>query len=126
MDITLGQRLTGQHTVTDDDTAIVVGSGDVPVLATPRLIALLEAKTAELAGSDDSHTTVGVHVDVTHLRPSAVGTEVTCTAELVEIDGRNLVYGVTATQLQDGREVVAGEGRITRIVIDRERFLQSL
>ena len=126
MDVTLGRQLQHTHTVDDQDTAVAVGSGDVPVLATPRMIAWLEAVTAELSDADEFYTSVGVRIDIEHLRPSPVGTTVTCSAEVIEIDGRNVVYGVRATQDHNGREVVAGEGRITRVSVDRKRFLEAL
>lgn len=126
MDIAIGQSLTIKRTVTDADTASALGSGDVPVLATPRLLAWLEAATAQLCGSDEEHTSVGTRVDLDHYRASKVGTEVTCTAELVEVDGRNVVFAVTATQQVDGQHLVAGAGHITRSVVDRERFLRRL
>ena len=61
------------HTVTSDDTAIALGSGDVPVLATPRAVALVEeaACTALIGHLDPDHTTVGVHIELDHLLPTA-------------------------------------------------------
>jgi len=106
--------------VTDSDTASAVGSGEVHVLATPRVVALAEAATvAALAGALDAGTTsVGTRVELDHLEPSPVGAEVEATAELVDVSSRRLTFSVRVTQ--DGREVASG--RITRAVVDRSRF----
>lgn len=106
--------------MTDHDTASAIGSGEVHVLATPRVLALAEAATvAALAGAlDAASTTVGRRVELDHLAPSPVGAEVTATAELSEVAGRRLTFNVRVTQ--DGREVA--RARIVRAVVDRARF----
>ena len=106
--------------VTDSDTAQAVGSGEVRVLATPRVVALAEAATvAAVAGVLEAGTTsVGTRVELDHLAPSPVGADVAATAELVEVSGRRLTFTVRVKQ--DGREVA--RGRITRAVVDRARF----
>ena len=90
------------------------------MLATPRVVALVEAATvAALAGAlDPDRTSVGARVELDHLAPSPVGAEVEATAELVEVAGRRLTFSVRVTQ--DGREVA--RGRIIRAVVDRGRF----
>ncbi|HEY8479428.1 MAG TPA: hotdog domain-containing protein [Spirillospora sp.] len=110
--------------VGDEDTAVRVGSGDVPVLATPRLLALAEAATVEaLRGHlGPGETSVGSRVELRHLAPSAVGVQVTVEAGLDEVDGPRLVFGVVA---RDERGVVVGRGRVERVVVDRERFLRQ-
>ncbi len=118
----LAPGLVGNRTlrVTEGDTAAAVGSGDVAVLATPRVVALAEAASvAALAGAlDAGRTSVGTRVELDHLAPSPVGAEVTATAELVEVSGRRLTFDVRVTQ--DGREVA--RGRLLRAVVDRARF----
>jgi len=114
------------HTVTVDDTAIALGSGDVPVLATPRLIAWMEAATvdavAALIGPKD--TTVGTAVRITHLRATPVGGTIECTVIPREIrEGRAYAFAVRATD--EAGETLA-EGEIERAVVDRERFLTRL
>ncbi|WP_346042574.1 thioesterase family protein [Actinomadura chokoriensis] len=108
----------------DADTAVAAGSGDVPVLATPRLLALAEAATVEALGDrlGDGRTSVGTRVELEHRAASPVGARVTVEAELEEVDGRRLVFGVRAV---DARGVV-GIGRIERAVVERERFLARL
>lgn len=111
------------HLVGEDDTAAAMGSGDVPVLATPRLLALAEAATvAAVAGTVSSErTTVGTRVELEHLVASPVGARVSVRAELVGVDGRLLRFEIIAEH-PDGR--VVAHGRITRVVVDRIRFLR--
>lgn len=113
---------TMQHTVTDADTAIALGSGDVPVLATPRLIAWLEAET--VAGADpllaSGQTTVGTEIKIRHVRASAVGGEVSVRCEAPERVGRGLRFVVRA--FDDAQRLLA-EGEIERVIVDRDRFL---
>lgn len=111
-----------EHTVTDADTAVVLGSGDMPVLATPRLINWLEraAFAAAQRKIDAGQTTVGVLVRVEHLKGCPVGTVVTCTCSKAISDGRRLIFHVTATD-DVGDEVAVGE--IQRRVVDPERFM---
>jgi predicted thioesterase len=101
--------------------ASAVGSGSLDVLATPSLIALIEqAACGALDGHlPDSHTTVGVRIDVRHLAPTPPGLEVRARAELVELDGRKLVFRVEAF---DVRERIA-EGLHERALVDPERLL---
>ena len=106
--------------VTDRDTALAVGSGEVRVLATPRVVALVEAASVDaLAGALDKETTsVGTRVELDHLAPSPVGATVTARAELVEVAGRRLTFDVTL--IQDG--AVVARGRLTRTLVPRARF----
>jgi predicted thioesterase len=108
------------------DTAEAVGSGDLPILGTPTLIAWLEAASVEVCGSTDQETTVGTRVGVDHNRATRVGQKVTCTAEVAEIDGRLVTFKVRATQSVDGQEVIVGRGVVTRVIVDRERFMSKL
>lgn len=107
--------------VTDEDTAHAVGSGSLPVLGTPRLLAWCEAVTcAALAGSlASSDTSVGTRVSLEHLAASTVGACLEVDAEVVHVDGRLVRFAVTARQ--DGKLV--GNGEITRVVVGAERFM---
>jgi predicted thioesterase len=109
--------------VGEADTAISQHSGDVPVLATPRLIALCEeASLQAIAGQvPEGHTTVGMRVQLDHLAPTAVGHEVTADARLDKIEGRRLTFSVSAS---DERGLVAA-GKVTRVVVDVEKFLDK-
>ncbi|MET8091151.1 hotdog domain-containing protein [Micromonospora sp. NPDC005220] len=109
-------------TVTDADTAQAVGSGDVPVLGTPRVLALAEAATvaATATGMPPGSTTVGTRVELEHLAPTVVGRTVRAQALLATVDGRRLSFEVTVS---DGDQTVA-RGRVDRILVDRERFVE--
>jgi predicted thioesterase len=110
-------------TVADEDTAIIARSGDVPVLATPRIIALCEeAAVAAVDGHlEAGETTVSMRVQLDHLAPSPVGSVVTATAKLEKVEGRRLKFSVSVA---DARGLVAA-GKITRVVVERERFMDK-
>lgn len=123
-----GLHAVVEHTVTGDDTAEVLGSGDVPVLGTPRLLALAEAATlAAIAGQlPAGQTTVGTRVELDHLAATPVGGQVRVRAELAVVTGtagRSLRFAITAT---DGSGAMAGRGTVVRAVVDRDRFLARL
>ena len=134
MELAVGLRATVRHVVTEADTAIQAGSGDVPVLATPRLLALAEAACVAALEShlDPGMTSVGTGVALEHRRASPIGAEIEVEAELTEMAGRKLVFAFIARHvgpLVAGRdpgqdeELVAGAGSVERIVVDREKFL---
>lgn len=108
--------------VEDADTAIALGSGDVPVLATPRVVALAEQASVEALAADlpEGTTTVGYEVQLAHLAPTPVGAKVTAEAQLDGIEGRRLTFRVS---VNDARGLVAA-GRITRVMVERARFLE--
>jgi fluoroacetyl-CoA thioesterase len=110
------------HTITPDDTARAVGSGDVDVLATPRLLALAEAATmSAVAGHlSEEQTTVGSRIQIEHLRASPVGAQIRVHARLGHTDGRLLRFDVAAEHA-DGTLVASGQ--ITRVLVERDRFL---
>jgi predicted thioesterase len=120
-----GAQALVRHQVTPDDTARALGSGDLEVLATPRLLAWLEqAAVQALAGRlAEAESTVGTRVELTHLRATAVGAVVTVRADLVHVDGRLYRFDVMA-EAEDG--TVLGHGQVTRVVVDRARFLARL
>jgi fluoroacetyl-CoA thioesterase len=109
--------------VTDADTAQAVGSGDVPVLGTPRLIALAEAATVAATASHLNHgsTTVGTRIEFDHQAATAVGRRVTVLATLAKIDGRRLFFDIV---VREGEQQVA-EGRVERVIVDRQRFVSK-
>ena len=112
------------HIVTSADTAIALGSGDVPVLATPRLIAWLEAATVEACpelGADE--TSVGTRVDIEHLAATPLGARVDTHAEITHRDGRLLRFTVTAHHDAGQGLVLIAQGQVTRVVVRRESFL---
>jgi predicted thioesterase len=103
-----------------------MGSGDLAVLATPVLLAWLEAATVEVCGATDEQTSVGTRIALDHVKPSAVGAELTCTATVAEVDGRIITFKVQATTHQHGEDVLIGRGVIVRAIVGREKFLAKL
>ena len=110
-----------QLTVTDADTAQALGSGDVPVLGTPRVLALAEAATvaATVARLETGMSTVGVRVELDHKAAVPVGDAVVADATLTKVDGRRLLFEI---MVRNGQTVVA-QGRVERVVVDRHRFM---
>jgi len=108
--------------VTDADTAVALGSGSVAVLGTPRIVALCEEATIKaLAGRLEAGTTsVGSRIQLDHLHPTAVGHHVRAEARLARVEGRRLTFTVA---VHDDRCLVAA-GKVTRIVVDTERFVE--
>ena len=109
-------------TVTDADTAAAVGSGSLPVLGTPRLLAWCEAATCAAIDPTlpDDSTSVGTRVELEHRAASPVGAEVRVTASTSYVDGRLHRFTVSARH-PDGK--VVGTAQITRVVVDSERFM---
>ncbi len=121
----MGLRARRVFDVVELDTASALGSGSVPALGTPRLLAWLEAVTCaalDPALADDE-VSVGTHVDLDHLRASRVGARVRAEAIVVAVEGRRVDFDVEAS---DGDGTVIGRGRITRTVVDRKRFVDQL
>ena len=118
---------TLRFTVTSDDTAVALGSGSLPVLGTPRLLAWCEAATcAALEPSlTEGSTSVGTRISLEHLAASPVGQEVEVTASTTYVDGRLHRFTVSARHLGGDGKVI-GSGEITRVVVDAERFLARL
>jgi fluoroacetyl-CoA thioesterase len=110
--------------VTPELTAESLGSGDVPVLGTPAVLALIEeAACAAIAGAlDESSTSVGTWAELEHLAPSKVGATVSATADLTAVDGRTLEFDCEA---RDGDRVIA-RAKHRRAIVDREKFLGRL
>lgn len=119
-----GLKHTSRAVVDDGNTAAAAGSGDLPVFATPAMIALMEnaAATAVCGELPAGSTTVGILVNIVHSRATAVGEEVWAVAELREADGRKLIFHVMAF---DSGGVI-GEGVHERMIVDREKFMGRL
>lgn len=119
-----GLKHVSRMVVSPANFASTMGSGDLPVLATPAVVALMEnaAMLAVAPELPEGSTTVGAKMDMTHLRPSAEGEEVWAEAALVEVDGRKLTFSLVA---RDGKEVI-GEGTHVRYVVDKVKFLSKL
>ncbi len=122
----LGDRASLEFTVTDADTARALGSGDLEVLATPRLLAWCEAATCAAVQSylTAQQSSVGTRVQLDHVGASPVGATVRVTAAVVYVDGRLVRFEVVARQ--GAEEKVVAHGEVTRVVVDRERFLSRV
>jgi len=122
----VGESATRTFTVTEEDTAVALGSGSLEVLGTPRMLAWCEAATCAAVDRDlpKGRTSVGTRVQLEHVGASAVGAVVRVTATVAYVDGRLVRFEVAAEQDPDARLVAHGE--ITRVVVDRERFLARL
>ncbi len=122
--IEIGLKHTSELTVTDTVTAIKMGSGDMPVLATPAMKAMKE-NAAMLAVADElpeGCTTVGGHIQSSHLKPSKIGDKVSATAEVTKVDGKKIEFKVSASS----GDILLGEGTHLRFIVDRERFMSKL
>ena len=105
------------------DTAAVYGSGSLEVFATPAMIALMEKTCLEAVNSKigEGNTTVGISVNIKHLKASPTGALIRCDAKLVEVDRKRLVFEV---QCFEG-DTLIGEGVHERFVVDSEKFMEK-
>ncbi|UKK66612.1 thioesterase family protein [Prevotella communis] len=122
--IETGLKYTSELTVTDDVTAVKMGSGDMPVLATPAMMALMENAAMKAVAKElpEGSTTVGGHIESSHLRPTKVGDKVTATAEVTKVDGKKITFKVAAYC----GDTLLGEGTHLRFIVDKERFMSKL
>jgi fluoroacetyl-CoA thioesterase len=118
----LGRTATREFVVSDADTAATVGSGSLPVLGTPVLLAWCEATTCAALDLPDGSTSVGTRVSLEHLAASPVGAAVSVTAAVAYADGRLVRFTVEARS----GEKLLGTGEVTRVVVDAERFMSRL
>lgn len=124
MSISPGEGASRTYVVAEEDLAIAVGSGDVPVLATPRVIAWCEAVTVEAVANqlEEEQTTVGSQIRLDHLRPTPLGATVDVSAEISDVDGRQVSFTVTvADQTGD-----VATGTIVRVVVNRPKFIARI
>lgn len=122
--IETGQKHTSEIIVNDSLSAENVGSGDMPVLATPMMMALME-NAAMLAVKDsleEGMTTVGGHIESSHLAPTKIGEKVMATAEVTKVDGKKIFFKISAFY----GETLLGEGTHLRFIVDRQKFLARL
>lgn len=119
-----GLTYTSRTIVNKNNTALTLGSGDMEVLGTPAMLALMEnaAMNSVCSHLPEGSTTVGSMIESTHIRPSAIGETITATATLEKIENRKLTFKVTAA---DSKGFI-GEGTHIRYIVDRKRFLGKL
>ena len=123
MSISVGARGCAETTVTEQNTALAMGSGLLPVFATPAMAALLEAAAVNAcqAGLEEGQGTVGTHMDISHDAATPVGMTVRAEAEVTAVDGRAVTFAVRA--FDEAGQI--GGGTHQRFVIDNERFLSK-
>lgn len=120
----IGKKYTCTMIVEEKHLACNVGSGDLPVFATPMMMALME-NAAMLCVADeleDGSSTVGGQISSSHLKPTGLGKTVTATAELISAEGRKLRFKVSASD-EGG---LIGEGEHLRFIIDKEKFMSKV
>lgn len=112
-------------TVNSTNTAAAVGSGSLPVFATPMMLALMEEATCEACAPilDEGETTVGIKVEISHDKASAAGATICASAVLDKVDGRRLVFSVSA---KDDKGNVIGKGTIERFVVSCDKFMKKV
>ncbi len=123
MALEIGMSGESTTTVVHENTAAYVGAGGVEVFGTPMMIALMEqaAWQSVANGLDAGYVTVGTLVHVRHLAATPLGQQVRATAELIEIDGRRLVFQVEAF---DEKQKI-GEGQHERFIVNLDRFMKK-
>lgn len=120
----IGKKFTSTMIVEEKHLACNVGSGDLPVFATPIMMALME-NAAMLCVADElenGSSTVGGQISSSHLKPTGLGKTVTATAELISAEGRKLKFKVSASD-EGG---LIGEGEHLRFIIDKEKFMSKM
>lgn len=122
--LTEGIQHTSTVTVTEQNTALALGSGDLPVFATPALVALMENAAMKTVASllPEGSTTVGGFIETSHLAPSAIGKTIQATATLIEVKGKKLSFNIEAFE----GEKLVGKATHIRFIVDREKFMNSL
>ena len=120
-----GMSASVSLTVSESDTALSLRSGDVPVLATPRLVALCEEASCQVLDGrlGPGRTSVASRIQFDHLVPVPVGAKVTAEATLEKVEGRRLVFTISVTLDAHDRPALVGAGRLTRVAVDRPAFL---
>jgi fluoroacetyl-CoA thioesterase len=123
--VPVGLSARDHWTVTAQDTAAALGSGDLDVLGTPRLLAWMERATCAVLEGElgAGETSVGTRATLEHLKASALGAEIEVVATTVHVDGRLVRFEAVA---RDTDDVVVGRAEITRVIVDTARFLSRL
>ena len=123
MEITVGMKAAVDNLVEREDTAQVVGSGELLVYATPCMVALMEGAACEAIAEalPEGKTTVGMEMSLQHLAPTPVGMEVTAEAEVTAVNGKVITFSVTASD-EAGQ---IGKGVHKRCIVDSQKFLEK-
>ncbi len=119
----MNKKFTQKIIVTENQTAEKLGSGLLPVFSTPSLVAFMENTAMQLIDLPEGSSSVGVSINIKHLKASKVGTEIICNAELIETEGRKFTFKL---QVFDKSGDLIGEGFHERFLIDSKIFLDKL
>ncbi|BDF68092.1 thioesterase family protein [Pseudoflavonifractor phocaeensis] len=121
MSLTIGLTGRAETTVVQENTAAAVGSGLLPVFATPMMVALMEnaAVNALIGHLDEGEGSVGTHMDISHDSATPIGLKVWAKAQLTAVDGRALTFSVTAYD----EAGPIGKGVHQRFIIQNEKFM---
>jgi len=112
--------------VGEEDTSVALGSGDVRVVGTPRLVALCEDASCRVVGDrlGPARTSVASRIQFDHLAPVGVGQTVVAEATLERVEGRRLVFAVIVRRTSEAPTDLVGAGRLRRVVVDRAKFME--
>ena len=119
----INESFTQTITVDENQTAIKYGSGLLPVFATPALIAIMENTAMQLIELPEGSSSVGISLNMKHLKATQVGAKVQCTAVLTEVDGRKYSFKIEAT---DEKGILIGECFHERVVVDIVKFMGKI
>ncbi len=123
MEIIINQNIEVQKTyqVRPQDTAITIGSGEVNVLATPRLLSLMEEVSSKSVKEflPEGYVSVGVEMNILHLKSSKVGEKITIHSTFSRQEGKKLYFNVVA--INENNEIV-GKGECNRVIVNKEKF----
>ncbi len=121
--IEVGQKFTLTHKVTEQDTARVIGSGELDVLATPKMCALMEESAYKciMAELGEDSSSVGTSLNIKHLSATPVGMSVTVLATVSKVDGRKISFTLTASD----EAGLIGEGEHDRFIVTKEKFISK-
>ncbi len=122
----VGETLSKRMIVQEKDSARVLGSGGLDVFGTPAMIALMENTALDMLRNDlpEGSDTVGIEINAKHLKASAIGTAVVCTATITAIDGRKISYSIEAVEEESGKRI--GTATHDRFIVDIEKFMSKL
>ena len=122
--ITIGKFASCTTQVTDKNTAMAVASGSLDVFSTPMMIALMEqAACLCIKGNlEAGQTTVGTKVDVSHIKPSPIGANITATATVTDFDNKFITFSVKA----EDKDTLIGAGVHVRVIVDIDKFMSKL